>query len=113
MNELVFACLLRGRVCEKAVFPLLFIIFFFSTSSFRGFFFPLCFSFSSFFLFHPFLFFERVRGEVGGRLIIHQEVPYCVHFGHISLHYELLLLTASSYSSTCHQSTTPLRIPPL
>lgn len=107
MNELVFACLLRGPVCEKAVLPLLFMIFFFSTSSFRGgFFFLVSLS-------HPFSFFEGVRGEVDGRLIIHQEVPYCVHFGHISLHYELLLLTASSYSGTCHQSTTPLRIPPL
>lgn len=50
MNELVFACLLRGPVCEKAVFPLLLIIFFFSTSSFRFF-----FSFVS--LSHPFSFF--------------------------------------------------------
>lgn len=83
MNELVFACLLRGSVCEKAVFPLLFMIFFFSTSSFRFFF---RFSFPSFFLFHPFSCFEGVRGEVGGRLIIHQ-VPYGIHFGHLSLHY--------------------------
>lgn len=37
-------------------------------------------------LFHPFSFFEGVRGEVGGRLIIHQ-VPYGIHFGHLSLHY--------------------------
>lgn len=78
MNELVFACLLRGPVCEKAVFPLLFIIFFFSTSPFRFFFLVS--------LFHPFSFFEGVRGEVGGHLIIHQ-VPYGIHFGHLSLHY--------------------------
>lgn len=79
MNELVFACLLRGPVCEKAVFPLLSIIFF-STSSFRFLF--SCFPFSSFLLF------EGVRGEVGGHLIIHQ-VPYGIHFdfGHLSLHY--------------------------
>lgn len=37
-------------------------------------------------LFRPFSFFEGVRGEVGGRLIIHQ-VPYGIHFGRISLHY--------------------------
>lgn len=53
--------------------------------------FPLhLFVFSFFFLvplFHPFPFFEGVRGEVGGRLIIHQEVPYRIHFGHLSLHY--------------------------
>lgn len=61
MNELVFACLLRSPVCEKAVIPLLFIIFFFSTSSFRGFFFFL------FLFFIVFPFFEGVRGEVGGR----------------------------------------------
>lgn len=78
MNELVFACLLRGPVCEKAVFPLLLIIFFFSTLSFRFLFLVS--------LFHPFSFFEGVRGEVGGRLIIHQ-VPYGIHFGHLSLHY--------------------------
>lgn len=50
MNELVFACLLRGPVCEKAVFPLLLIIFFFSTSSFL-FFSPLFL----FFILFPFL----------------------------------------------------------
>lgn len=52
-------------------------------------FFPLhlfVFFFSFVSLFHPFSFFEGVRGEVGGRLIIHQ-VPYGIHFGHLSLHY--------------------------